>query len=80
MVTVNRKRMWERQVFLRTDAKMFFERVSADGFSDSDIAAIVEEYAGRLTRRKEVRLCFPHIASPSHIRSLLPPARFGKTY
>jgi hypothetical protein len=55
--------MWNRQVFLKTDVKTFFGRVCADGLSDSDIAAIIEEYTKRLAQRKQVR---PHfIYAPS---------------
>jgi hypothetical protein len=59
---------------LKTDVKTFFERVNADGLSDDDIAAIVEEYAKRLTRRKEVCLHLVYISFPSHVHSLLLPA------
>ena len=71
--------MWERQVFLRSDVKTFFGRVCADGLSDSDIAAIVEEYTKRLAQRKQVRPYFIYIYPSSHMRSLLLPVRFGKS-
>jgi hypothetical protein len=72
--------LWDHTVFLRSDVKTFFERVCVDGLSDSDIAAIVEEYAKRLTERREVCNCFAYTTSPSNMRSSLLLARFGKTY
>ncbi|KAF9642721.1 hypothetical protein BDM02DRAFT_3176536 [Thelephora ganbajun] len=47
------RRLWDHTVFLRTDVKTFFGRVCVDGLSDGDIAAIVEEYVKRLTKRNE---------------------------
>ena len=72
--------MWDHAVFLRSDVKMFFGRVCADGLSDDDIKTVVEEYAKRLTKRNEVCFHFACITPPSHMSSLLLLARVGKAY
>lgn len=79
MATARYRRLWDRVIFLKTDVKAFFGRVCADGLSDSDITAIVEEYAQRLKKRTEVRtspliFLFHH----PHMRSLHLPERRGK--
>lgn len=71
--------MWDRAIFLRADVKAFFGRVCADGLSDSDVAAIVDQYSQRLTKRSEVCLHFLYIAASPHMRSLLLPERCGRS-
>ena len=55
--------MWDRKVFLKTDAKKFFRRVCANGLSNNDITAIIEEYTKYLMQRKQVRPYFAYAPS-----------------
>lgn len=44
---------WDPVVFLRADVKAFFGRVCADGISESDFTAIIDEFSRRRTKRNE---------------------------